>query len=219
MDAPETSLNLIELFRSVQGETSLTGLPTTFLRLARCNLRCTWCDTTYSFTRGEPHTLSALLKAVEEYGCRHVCITGGEPLLQAPVHELMTRLCDHGYSVSLETGGSLSTEAVDPRVRVILDVKCPGSGMQEKNHWQNMTFLRRHDEVKFVLMGRGDYDYAKDVVARYQLHQCVGEVLFSPVFNVLNPQDLVQWILEDKLPVRLNLQVHKWIWAPDKRGV
>jgi 7-carboxy-7-deazaguanine synthase len=219
MDTGETALNLIELFRSVQGETSFAGLPTTFIRLARCNLRCTWCDTSYSFRRGTPHAIGDILQTVEAFGCRHVCVTGGEPLLQPQIHALLTALCDRNYVVSLETSGSLSTKAVDPRVRTILDVKCPGSGMHAHNHWPNIVALRPHDEVKFVLADRADYDYAKEIVVRHGLDKCVREVLFSPAFGLLNAQDLVSWILEDRLSVRLNMQVHKWIWSPDKQGV
>lgn len=219
MQVGETALNLIELFRSVQGETSLTGFPTTFIRLARCHLRCSWCDTTYGFGRGQPYSMKAILAAVEDFGCRYVCVTGGEPLLQSPVHGLMTALCDRGYVVSLETSGSLPTNAVDARVRVILDVKCPGSGMHHQHHWPNMAYLRSHDEVKFVILDRADYDYAKDVLVTHQLDKIVREVLFSPVFGRLNAQELVSWILEDRLPVRLNMQVHKFIWSPDKQGV
>jgi 7-carboxy-7-deazaguanine synthase len=213
------TLYLIELFRSVQGETSLTGRPTTFIRLAACNLRCRWCDTTYSFGHGTPHSLESILKTTDDYGCRFVCITGGEPLLQENVHVLMQRLCDQGYVVSLETGGSLSTQAVDPRVKAILDIKCPDSKMSDKNNWTNIARLRDHDEVKFVLANRSDYDYAKCIMAQYGLSERVDEILFSPVFGELEPKDLVEWILEDQLPVRLNLQVHKFIWSPDTQGV
>lgn len=213
------SLNLIEIFASVQGETSFAGLPTTFIRLAQCNLRCSWCDTAYSFKRGTPHPIAAIVAQVEEFGCRHVCVTGGEPLLQPLVHKLMESLCDRHYTLSLETGGSLTTAAVDPRVHIILDVKCPGSGMSEKNHWHNLGQLRPHDQVKFVIKDAEDYQYALDVCEKYHLHSRVREVLFSPVHDVLDSQQLVSWILRDKLPVRLNLQIHKFIWSPTTRGV
>lgn len=217
--ANETRLNLIELFASVQGETSLSGLPTTFVRLAGCNLRCSWCDTPYSFGRGEPVSLDEIVRKVDSHGCRYVCITGGEPLLQSNVYPLMTDLCDRGYILSLETGGSLSIKSVDPRVRIILDLKCPDSKMSHKNDWGNIPFLRKQDEVKFVILGEEDYQYAKDVCHQYQLFETVGEVLFSPVHGKLAPCDLVGWILRDKLPVRLNLQLHKYIWDPMTRGV
>jgi 7-carboxy-7-deazaguanine synthase len=212
-------LYLIEIFSSVQGETSFSGLPTTFVRLAACNLRCTWCDTTYSFGRGTPWKTDAVLKKIEEYGNRHVCVTGGEPLLQANVHALMTVLCDRGFIVSLETSGSLSTVQVDPRVHVILDIKCPHSGMSDKNEWSNMALLRLKDEVKFVLVNQEDYEYAKAICTQYDLYSKVKEVLLSPVHSQLDPKELVAWILQDRLPVRLNLQLHKFIWDPFLKGV
>lgn len=212
-------LNLIEIFRSVQGETSFSGLPTTFIRLAACNLRCTWCDTTYSFGRGVPHTVESIVQEVEKNGCPYVCVTGGEPLLQQNVHHLMDVLCNKGYKLSLETSGSLSTEKVNPNVHVILDIKCPGSGMVEKNYWPNIALLKKNDEVKFVIADRKDYDYAKEVCNKYGLFDRVDEVLFSPVFGQLNPQDLVNWILDDQLRVRLNMQIHKFIWSPETKGV
>jgi 7-carboxy-7-deazaguanine synthase len=212
-------LNIIELFRSVQGETSLTGLPTSFIRLAACNLRCTWCDTAYSFGRGTPYSLAKILDTVESFGCPYVCVTGGEPLLQKSVLSLMHHLCDRRYKVSLETGGSLPTANVDPRVKVILDVKCPGSGMADKNFWPNLKTLRNHDEVKFVITDRADYDYSRQVIEQHALTDRVNEILFSPVFGTLDPKQLVHWILEDRLPVRLNMQVHKFIWSPETQGV
>ncbi len=214
-----TELRLIELFPSVQGETSWTGLSTTFVRLAACNLRCTWCDTPYSFVRGTPYSLETILARIEEFGCRHVCITGGEPLLQKNVYFLMQTLADRNYCISLETGGSLSTEQVNPRVKVILDIKCPGSGMHLKNEWKNVSRLNPHDEVKFVLAHREDYLYAKEVCEKYNLFTRDLPVLLSPVHGVLNPQILVKWMLEDKIPVRLNLQIHKFIWTPETRAV
>jgi len=212
-------LRLIEIFASVQGETSLSGLPTTFIRLAACNLRCTWCDTTYSFGRGEPCSLSDIIGRVKDNGCPHVCITGGEPLLQEAVHGLMSQLCDLDYVVSLETGGSLSTEKVDPRVITILDVKCPGSGMSKKNHWPNLDLLRPQDEVKFVVLDREDYLYAKEISRKHHLFSRAVPILLSPVYGKLDPKNLVAWILEDKIPARLNLQIHKVIWSSETRGV
>lgn len=213
------TLNIIEIFNSVQGETSFSGLPTSFIRLAACNLRCTWCDTTYSFGRGTPYTLKKIVEQVRQNGCRNICITGGEPLLQENVYGLMTELCDLGYVVSLETSGSLCTAKVDPRVATILDIKCPGSGMCAKNYWPNIDLLRPHDEVKFVLADRVDYDYAKEICLKHDLAGKVKEILFSPVFAQLDPKQLIAWILEDKLKVRLNLQIHKFIWSPDTKGV
>ncbi len=213
------NLNLIEIFASVQGETSFTGLPTTFIRLAACNLRCSWCDTTYSFGRGTPFAIEAILEKVRENGCRHVCVTGGEPLLQSDVHVLMKKLCDEDFCVSLETGGSLSIETVDPRVHVILDIKCPGSAMSHKNLWSNLDILKKEDEVKFVIADEEDYIYAKEICLNHSLFTKVSEVLFSPVFGRLDPKELVSWILQDKLQVRLNLQIHKFIWDPATKGV
>lgn len=215
----DQSLNIIEQFASVQGETSYTGLPTTFIRLAACNLRCTWCDTTYSFGRGTPASIQSLIDQTVQNGCRHVCITGGEPLLQKNVHSLMTSLCDLGFNLSIETGGSLPIQDIDQRVKVILDLKCPGSGMSHKNDWNNIPFLKSGDEVKFVLMHREDYDWALDVCKKHQLFDQNYEILLSPVHNQLDSQTLVKWIVEDKLPVRLNLQIHKFIWTPETKGV
>lgn len=213
------SLNLIEIFRSVQGETSLAGLPTTFIRLAQCNLRCTWCDTTYSFGRGTAYELLDIMSQVKSLGCRYVCVTGGEPLLQPNVLSLLEMLIEADYKVSLETSGSLSTEKVPAKISIILDIKCPGSQMSHKNLWSNLDILRSHDQVKFVIQNIEDYQYAKDVCKKYQLFDKVEEVLFSPVFGILNPQDLVEWMLNDCLPVRLNLQIHKFIWSPNQKGV
>ncbi len=213
------TLNITEIFRSVQGETSLAGLPTTFVRLSACNLRCTWCDTPYSFSRGNPQSVSEIIETIKLHGTPFVCITGGEPLLQENVHVLMHSLCDLGLSVSLETGGSLSIEKVDPRVITILDIKCPGSGMSHKNVWKNLELLRSHDEVKFVLKDKEDYLYAKEVCLKYSLYDRSKFPLYSPVHGILNPQNLLEWQLEDKLKVRLNLQIHKWIWPANTRGV
>lgn len=215
----DSTLNIIEVFASVQGETTFSGLPTTFIRLAACNLRCTWCDTTYSFGRGTPHTLKSIIETVETFGCRHVCMTGGEPLLQQNVHLLMRELCDRGYVLSLETSGSLTIAEVDPRVHVILDIKCPDSSMSHKNLWENIPLLKHKDEVKFVLMGEKDYNYAKEICNTYTLYAKVSTVLFSPVHGSLDPKELVSWILRDKLPIRLNIQIHKIIWEPSTRGV
>ncbi|CCB91698.1 7-carboxy-7-deazaguanine synthase homolog [Waddlia chondrophila 2032/99] len=213
------TLRLIEIFLSIQGETSLTGLPTTFIRLASCNLRCTWCDTPYSFGKGESSSLQSIIETVRSNGASHVCITGGEPLLQSQVYLLMETLCNLDYIVSLETGGSLSTEKVDPRVITILDIKCPGSGMSQKNTWENLERLREQDEVKFVIMNREDYEWSVKICKNRDLFSRSKPPLFSPVHNVLNPQELIQWTLQDTLPVRINLQVHKWVWSPETKGV
>lgn len=213
------TLNLTEFFISVQGESTFTGLPTAFIRLSACNLRCTWCDTPYSFKQGQAHSLDEIIKKVEKSGCRHVCLTGGEPLLQNNVYTLMKELCDLKFILSLETGGSLTTEKVDSRVHIILDIKCPESGMNHKNYWPNLARLRSHDEVKFVLVNRSDYQFAKETCKQYNLFGKANAILFSPVHGVLDPKELVKWILEDQLQVRLNLQLHKYIWSPATRGV
>lgn len=215
----DKSLNIIEIFASVQGETTLAGLPTTFIRLAACNLRCTWCDTTYSFGRGTPALISDILHKVDQFSCKNICITGGEPLLQANVYPLMEYLCDQGFYLSLETSGSLDTSKVDPRVKIILDIKCPGSGMADKNYFANLEILRSHDEIKFVLLHEEDYQYAKEICLKYKLYDREIHPLFSPVHGSLCAQKLVNWILQDKLSVRLNLQLHKYIWSPLTRGV
>ena len=212
------TLQLIEMFSSVQGETSRSGLPTTFIRLSACNLRCVWCDTPYSFGKGVPYTLTEILEKTEYFGCKHVCVTGGEPLLQDTVYLLMEELCDKGYIINLETGGSLSTSRVDPRVYIILDIKCPGSGMSHKNYWQNLDSIRDKDEVKFVILDAADYEYAKNICSKYELFKKT-HVLFSPVHGKLDPKNITAWILADKLPVRLNLQMHKYIWSATTRGV
>ncbi len=212
-------LYLTEIFCSVQGESSLVGWPTVFVRLSGCNLRCSWCDTPYSFPRGKVSSLEEIIQEVASHGVRHVCITGGEPLLQKGVYALMSALCDGGYIVSLETGGSLSIQEVDERVCTILDVKCPGSGQTEKNDWKNLPRLRSHDEVKFVLSDYKDYLFAREWVEKEGLALRVRAVLFSPVHGVLDPKELVEWVLRDRLPVRLNLQTHKYIWSPTQRGV
>ncbi|MBB65273.1 MAG: 7-carboxy-7-deazaguanine synthase QueE [Waddliaceae bacterium] len=215
----KSSLFLTELFVSVQGESSLIGLPTTFIRLSACNLRCSWCDSTYSFKRGSSYEIEEIIQEVKDFGAPYICVTGGEPLLQKPVYPLMKALCDEGYNVSIETSGSLPTTDIDPRVRIILDVKCPGSEMEEKNDWTNLDRIRNCDEVKFVLLNREDYEYAKNICIEHHLFHRAGEVLFSPVHGELDNQALVQWILEDRLPVRLNLQIHKFIWTPETKGV
>lgn len=215
----DLQLYITEIFASVQGETSLTGLPTTFIRLASCNLRCSWCDTTYSFGRGTPTSIDQLVTQTEDYGCKHVCVTGGEPLLQPLVHRLISKLLHNGHVLSLETGGSLPINEVDSRVHIILDIKCPGSGMSQKNHLENLHLITKKDEIKFVLTNEEDYIYAKEMCHKYNLYQKTPHILLSPVHGILDPQALVGWILRDKLPVRLNLQIHKYIWTPTTAGV
>lgn len=207
-----------EIFHSIQGESSFMGLPCVFVRLTGCNLRCVWCDTEYAFEEGRPMELDEVLAAVEAYDCPLVEITGGEPLAQEGVHPLMTALCDRGRTVLLETGGSIDISGVDRRVRRIVDLKCPGSGMEKRNHWPNLEALRATDEVKFVVADRADFEWAAEVIRRHNLAaRCA--VFLSPVFGVQSPDALAGWILEERLPVRFQLQMHKFIWDPVRRGV
>jgi 7-carboxy-7-deazaguanine synthase len=212
-------LTINEIFHSIQGESTHTGRPCVFVRLTACDLRCTWCDTPYAFHEGRKSSVEDVVDAVGAYGCNLVEITGGEPLLQRDVYPLMESLLGRGHEVLIETGGHLSVADVPAAVVRIIDVKCPGSGQAERNHWPNLDLLRPRDEVKFVIQDRADYEYAKDVVARYNLTARVAAILFSPVHGVLPEAELAAWILADKLPVRLQLQSHKYIWGADVRGV
>jgi 7-carboxy-7-deazaguanine synthase len=212
-------LTINEIFHSIQGESSHSGRPCVFVRLTACDLRCSWCDTAYAFHEGRKMSEDDIVAQVNAYGCSLVEITGGEPLLQRDVYPLMQRLLDEGHSVMLETGGHISIADVPPDVIRIVDVKCPGSGEAHRNHWPNLDLLNRHDEVKFVIRDRADYEFAKDVVARQRLIDRVAAVLFSPVHGVLDPKTLAEWILQDRLAVRLQLQAHKYIWGADVRGV
>ncbi len=215
----ETVLTINEIFHSIQGESTHTGRPCVFVRLTACDLRCSWCDTPYAFTEGQKMTLDDVLERVEKYGCDLVEITGGEPLLQSDVYPLMTQLLASGKTVMVETGGHRSIKDVPADVIRIVDVKCPGSGESAKNYWENLDLLTRRDEVKFVIRDRADYDYAKEVVVRHGLVDRTAAVLFSPVHGVLDARDLAAWILADRLPVRLQLQAHKYIWDAQTRGV
>lgn len=211
-------MRVTEIFHSVQGESTFAGLPCVFVRLTGCPLRCTWCDTEYAFWGGTDRSIDDILDTVRSYGCQLVEVTGGEPLAQPDSPTLLSRLCQEGFTVLLETSGAIDTTLVDPSVHIILDVKCPGSGMTERMHWSNLERLRSQDEAKFVIQDRSDYDWAKSVLDRYQLTaRC--PVLFSPVFGVLDPRQLAEWLLADRLPIRFQLQLHKHIWAPDTRGV
>jgi len=211
-------LTINEIFHSVQGESRHAGRPCVFVRLSRCNLRCTWCDTAYAFEEGSDMPVGAVLARVAAFGTRYVLITGGEPLLQEGVHDLIGELCDRGFEVAVETGGSLDLAPLDPRAMVVMDLKCPGSGMGGKNRLENIDLLKPADEVKFVVGDRADYDWAREIIARHGLADRCG-VLLSPVHGVLQPRRLAEWILTDRLPVRLQLQIHKYIWPPDMRGV
>ncbi len=211
-DTPFVALRITEIFHSLQGETSRVGIPTVFIRLTGCPLRCRWCDTPYSFQGGESITLTDVLAQVAAYDTPTVCVTGGEPLAQKNCLLLLTALCDAGYSVSLETSGALDISQVDTRVARIVDIKPPGSGESQRNCWENIAHLTPHDEVKFVLADRADYEWACDKTTEYALHQRC-PVLFSPVHNELAPAQLADWILKDRIPVRMQVQLHKLLWG------
>jgi len=215
----EGVLTINEIFHSIQGESTHTGRPCVFVRLTACDLRCSWCDTPYAFTEGQKMSIDDVLERVDGYGCDLVEITGGEPLLQSDVYPLMEQLLASGKTVMVETGGHRSIKDVPSDVIRIVDVKCPGSGESTKNHWENLDLLTPHDEVKFVISDRADYEYARDVVVRHRLADRTAAVLFSPVHGVLAAKELAGWILADRLPVRLQLQAHKYIWDANTRGV
>jgi 7-carboxy-7-deazaguanine synthase len=211
------ALKVYEIFHSLQGETSRIGLPTTFVRLTGCPMRCTYCDTEYAFSGGNNMEISEILDKVAEYKTHYVTVTGGEPLAQKECHVLLKALCDAGYSVSLETGGAIDIAPVDKRVSVILDIKTPGSS-EEKNYlWSNLAHVKATDEIKFVLCSRADYDWAKQKLSELKLvDKC--PVIFSPSYQTLNPTDLAQWVLTDGLVVRMQVQLHKILWG-EKPGV
>jgi len=211
-------LRVNEIFHSIQGESTRAGLPFVFVRLTGCNLRCVWCDTAYAFHEGSPMTVDAVLAAVAGWDCPRVLVTGGEPLLQEDTIPLLEALVARGYEVQIETGGSLPIEAIPREVARIVDVKCPGSGEAERNRWENLSDLTPRDELKFVLAGRSDYEWAKDLLRDRGLAS-VCPVLFSPVHGEVDPADLARWILADALPVRLQLQLHKTLWPGAVRGV
>lgn len=211
-------MRITEIFHSIQGESSYAGQPCVFVRLTGCPLRCTWCDSEYTFSGGTDMTIAEVLDTVRSYGCRLVEVTGGEPLHQPEAFTLVERLCSDGFDVLVETSGAIDTARLDPRAHVILDVKCPGSGMADRMHWPNVDRLTGNDEAKFVIKDRADYDWACGIVKQYGLaDRCA--VLFGPVFGELDPRQLAEWILGDRLPVRFQLQLHKYIWAPDMKGV
>jgi 7-carboxy-7-deazaguanine synthase len=208
-----------EIFYSVQGESTYAGRPCVFVRLTACDLRCSWCDTPYAFHEGGKRALDDVLAEVERFDCPLVEVTGGEPLLQADVYPLMERLLARGKTVLLETGGHRSTENVPADVVTILDIKCPGSGEAGRMDWANIERLRPHDEVKFVIRDREDYDYARAAIERHGLARRAAAIHMSPVHGVLDPKTLSEWVLADRLPVRVQLQIHKYIWSPETRGV
>jgi 7-carboxy-7-deazaguanine synthase len=218
MQSRSAMLTITEIFHSIQGESTYAGRPCVFVRLTGCPLRCTWCDTAYAFYGGKDMTMDDIVEQVRAFDCGLVEVTGGEPLSQPASLPLLTRLCDEGFEVLVETSGAIDTVDVDRRVHVILDVKCPGSGMADRMHWPNLDRLAPQDEVKFVIKDRADYEWAREVVRRRNLSErCT--VLMSPVFGEVQARDLAEWVLADKLPVRFQLQMHKYIWAPDMRGV
>jgi 7-carboxy-7-deazaguanine synthase len=211
-------LKVNEIYYSIQGESSKAGLPCVFVRLTYCNLRCTYCDTEYAFYDGSDKTIEEIIAEVRKYDCKLVEITGGEPLVQNESLDLMKRLCDEGFEVMLETGGSLPIKDIDMRVMIIMDLKCPSSKMIKKNLYENIDHIKPSDEIKFVIGTREDYDWSKEIIIKYSLtKKC--SVLFSVVFGQLEPVQLVNWILEDKIDVRYQLQMHKIIWHPEKKGV
>ncbi len=212
-------LTVNEIFHSIQGESTLAGTPCVFVRLAACDLRCRWCDTPYAFHEGRKQSVDDVIAQVEAYGCPTVEITGGEPLLQPDVIPLMSRLLERGYRVMLETGGHRSVAGVPAGVIRIIDIKCPGSGESARNDWSNLSLLTPLDQVKFVLADRADYEFAREVIAREHLADRCGAVLLSPVHGELALKPLAEWMLADRLPVRLQVQLHKYIWDPQTRGV
>jgi 7-carboxy-7-deazaguanine synthase len=212
-------LTINEIFHSIQGESTYAGLPCVFVRLTGCDLRCTWCDTAYAFHAGRKMSVEEVMAAITPYPCRLVELTGGEPLLQDAVYRLIDRLIDGGWEVLVEIGGHLSTERLPASVVTILDVKCPASGESDRQHWDNLRRLAPHDQVKFVIQDRADYEYAREIVEHHDLPRRCAAVLFSPVHGVLPAKQLAQWVLADGLAVRVQLQVHKYIWGADARGV
>lgn len=217
-DRTATLVQVNEIFHSIQGESRHSGRPCVFVRLTGCNLRCSWCDTAYAFHEGDDLAVGSVLERVAAYGTRYVLVTGGEPLAQAGVHDLVGALCDAGHEVAVETGGSLDVGALDRRVLIVMDWKCPGSGMADRNRAANFELLKPGDEIKFVLADRADYDWALEVIGSRGLAERFG-VLLSPVHGVLDPRRLAEWMLADRVAARLQLQIHKYIWSADARGV
>ena len=211
-------LKVNEIYLSVQGESSYTGLPCVFVRLTGCNLRCIWCDTAYAFYEGKSMSIDEIVGKVKNFGVKLIEITGGEPLMQENVYPLMNGLIEKGFQVLLETGGSLSLEKVPRNIIKIMDIKCPGSGEHKNNNLDNLKFLETKDEVKFVILNRHDYEWSRDLIHKYKIHE-IAHILISPVYDKLELKEIVKWILEDKLPVRLQTQLHKAIWDENTIGV
>jgi 7-carboxy-7-deazaguanine synthase len=213
-------LRVTEIFLSIQGESSHAGRPCSFVRLTGCPMRCVWCDSEYTFTGGEHLSFEDIFAKLDEFGCPLVEVTGGEPLAQKNVFPFITQLCDRGYEVLIETGGFVSTEGVDPRAKVILDIKCPASGEAERNHWPNIERLRPDlDEVKFVIADLADWEFARQIITKYGLQKRAKEILISPVHGSADLSAIASAVVQSGLPVRLNLQLHKYIWGPEARGV
>ncbi len=215
----ELNLKINEIFYSIQGESTYAGLPCLFIRLMGCDLRCSYCDTEYAFFEGKSKSLSEILSVAQQQGASLIEVTGGEPLLQRNVHPLMSLLCDEGYEVLIETSGAHDISKIDPRVKVIMDLKCPSSGELERNRMENIPYLKKKDQLKFVMGSREDYEWLKGMIQTHQLNERVGAILVSPVFGKIDLQSMAKWILEDHLPVRFQVQLHKIIWEPMTRGV
>jgi 7-carboxy-7-deazaguanine synthase len=212
-------LRVTEIFRSIQGESTHSGRPCAFIRLTGCPMRCVWCDSEYTFTGGQHLTLDDVMDQVRAFGCNLVEVTGGEPLAQQEAFTLIEQLCDQGYEVLVETGGYFSTERVDPRAKIILDVKCPASGEEARNHWPNLETLRQgKDEVKFVIANQEDWLYARKVIEQYQLDRR-STVLISPAWEKIDLKSLADWVADSGLDIRMQLQLHKYVWGPEARGV
>lgn len=209
-------LKVNEIFKSIQGESTYAGLPCTFVRLAGCNLRCAYCDTNYAYYNGKQLSDDEIISKIEEYGVKLVEFTGGEPLLQEETPQLIKTLLDKGYNVLVETNGSICIGCLDKRMNIIMDYKTPKSGMSERMRPKNFEFLKRTDQIKFVLMDESDYTWAKDIISSNRLTEKFDNILFAPAFEILDPKTLVNWVLRDNLPVRVQLQIHKYIWAPDE---
>jgi 7-carboxy-7-deazaguanine synthase len=208
----ELSLRITEIFYSLQGEARSVGLPTVFVRLTGCPLRCVYCDTEYAFSGGQVHSLAQIIAQIDEFGCRRICVTGGEPLAQPECAQLLTALCDRGFEVSLETSGAISIEHIDTRVSRVMDLKTPDSGESHRNLWPNITYLTPNDQLKFVICSREDYEWARFKIDEYQLLGRVSDLLMSPSHGVVSATDLAEWMLADRLEARLQLQLHKFLW-------
>lgn len=211
-------MKINEIFKSIQGETTFQGVPSLFIRTTGCNLRCKWCDTEYAYYEGADHTVEEILRIVDKYSCEYVVITGGEPLIQKETPILVEHLIRSGYKVLVETGGSMDISVLHPDTFKIVDIKCPSSGMTEKMFWQNIGYLSKRDEVKFVVADYEDYLWGRSIIETYKLSD-ICTILISPAFGLLDPKVLAAWIMNDNLPVRLQLQLHKYIWGPDVKGV